>query len=62
MSRSIFLAMVMLLGAAACGPKPGGKLPVSSPVYAFQVPDAEDFDAEVEDDEADDTIPPDDVE
>ncbi|MBK9032069.1 MAG: hypothetical protein IPL61_12225 [Myxococcales bacterium] len=64
MQRLIFRALVLALaglalGTAACGPNPAGKVPVSSPVYSFQAPDAEDF--EDQDDEDDDTVPPDDV-
>lgn len=34
----------MLLGAAGCGgPKSGGQIPVESPVYEFQKPEAEDL-------------------
>ena len=59
-SRTPALMLAALaLGAAACGPNPAGKPPVSSPVYAFQAPDAEDFEPESDDD--DDTIPPDDA-
>ena len=60
MQRLFALMLAALaLGAAACGPNPGGKLPVSSPVYSFQPPDAEDFEEEPPED---DTEPPADVE
>ena len=64
LSRALVLALVALaLGAAACGPNPAGKVPVSSPVYAFQAPDAEDFepDTEDEDDDGADADAPDDT-
>jgi|GEM_PF-5719884 len=54
MSRTFVLALAtFLLGSAGCGPKPAGKLPVSSPVYAFQEPDAEDFAPADEDEDTD---------
>ena len=52
---AILLAALALTAAAGCT-NPGGKVPVSSPVYAFQAPDAEDFEPESDDD---DTEPPD---
>ena len=48
----------IVLGAVACsGPNSAKNVPVSSPVYTFEAPDAEDFDVESDDDEpaADDT-------
>ncbi|MEZ4402412.1 MAG: hypothetical protein R3B06_20470 [Kofleriaceae bacterium] len=58
LARSLILGLFgLLLGSAACGKNPGGKVPVSSPVYSFQAPDAEDFEPE----DADDTTPPDDM-
>ena len=66
MVRSIVLALVtLLLGTAACGPNPGGKIPVSSPVYAFQAPETDDLKTpsdDDDDDDDDDTTPPDDME
>lgn len=55
MLRSLMLVLTLsLLGAAACGPNRAGTLPVSSPVYGFDKPDAEDLvPEEEEDDEAD---------
>ena len=49
---ALMLASLALAGTSACK-NPGGKVPVSSPVYAFQAPDAEDF--EPESDDEDDT-------
>lgn len=49
---SLIFALVALT-LSACGPNPGGKPPVSSPVYQFQAPDAEDFAEDTDDDSAD---------
>ncbi|MBL8622911.1 MAG: hypothetical protein JNK64_16465 [Myxococcales bacterium] len=55
-SRTLALMLAALaLDAAACGPNPAGKVPVSSPVYSFQAPDAEDFDQDTDDDDDSDT-------
>jgi hypothetical protein len=48
---SVFAFASLLLGSAACGPKPAGKVPVSSPVYSFVAPDAEDFAPDTDDDD-----------
>ena len=54
-SRTLALMLAALaLGAAGCT-NPGGKVPVSSPVYSFQAPDAEDFDQDTDDDDDSDT-------
>lgn len=47
----IFALVALTLGA--CGPNPAGRPPVSSPVYQFQAPDAEDFAEDTDDDAAD---------
>jgi hypothetical protein len=55
MTRSIVLAFAtFLLGNAACGPNPPGKLPVSSPVMSFEAPD-EDSLSPADDDDSTDT-------
>jgi hypothetical protein len=51
---AILLAALALTAAAGCT-NPGGKVPVSSPVYAFQAPDAEDFAPDTDDDDSSDT-------
>lgn len=58
LSRTLALLLASLAlaaGAAACGPNPAGKVPVSSPVYSFQAPDAEDFEPESDDDDSTDS-------
>lgn len=55
MSRALVLAFAtFLLGSAACGPNPPGKLPTTSPVMTFEAPDADDL-APADDDDDDDT-------
>lgn len=51
---AILLAALALTAAAGCT-NPGGKVPVSSPVYAFQAPDAEDFAPDTDDDDSSDS-------
>lgn len=54
MTRALVLAFAtLLLGTAACGPNPPGKLPTTSPVMTFEAPDADDL--APADDEDDDT-------
>jgi hypothetical protein len=58
MQRHLLGSLILALAAltlGACGPNPGGKVPVSSPVYAFQAPDAEDFAPDTDDDDSSDT-------
>ena len=52
---AILLAALALAGATSACTNPGGKVPVSSPVYAFQAPEAEDFEPESDDDDSSDT-------
>jgi hypothetical protein len=61
-SRTLALMLASLAlaaGAAACGPNPAGKVPVSSPVYSFQKPDAVDFEPDTDDDSVIDDGAPD---
>ena len=51
---SLLAALALTAATSACT-NPGGKVPVSSPVYAFQAPDAEDFAPDTDDDDASDT-------
>ncbi len=56
MQRHLLGSLIFALVAAtlaACGPNPAGRPPVSSPVYQFQAPDAEDFAEDTDDDAAD---------
>ncbi len=50
--RALALCLLAAALGAGCSANPGGKVPVASPIYAFQPVDPDEYAAEEEDDDA----------